>query len=159
MTIKATKRKLERAIEQASRIAARQLAKELPHVVRDRTRDGQGLKGSLAGLSESYKKFRQRVGRRLSKLTSPTTSNLTATGQMLAAIVGEARGTLVRIFFSPKPRRRELSASSKPKTNADLARYARESGRAFFGLTKNEARLAEEMAADTIRKEMRRILK
>ena len=159
MTIRATKLKLARAIEQASRLAARQLAKDLPHVIRDRTRDGQGLKGSLEGLSESYKKFRQRVRRRLSKETSPATSNLTATGQMLAAIMGEARGTFVRIFFSSKPRRRELSDSSRGKTNAELARYAREGGRPFFGLTKNEARMAEEMAADTIRKELRRMLK
>jgi len=156
--MKIAKAKLERSILQGQLRAARELAKLIPTMVRERTRKGLGLLGSLDGLSDSYIKFRTRVRSRLSKETSPGMSNLTATGQLLNAIIGEARGTLIRVFISDKPRRRELNPSANA-TNKEIRGYVESQGREFLGLTANERKEVERIAAETIKMEIRRVFK
>lgn len=156
--MKITKKKLERAILQGQLRAARQLAKFVPAMIRERTRSGLGLLGSLDGLSTSYVKFRERVKSRLSKETSPNKSNLTATGQLLDAIIGEATGTIVKIFISPKPRKKELNPSASA-TNREIRKYVEDGGREFLGLTANERRVIEKEAAEVIKTEIRKAFK
>lgn len=156
--MKITRARLERAILQGQLRAARELAKFIPAMIRERTRSGQGLLGSLDGLSTSYVKFRERVKARLSKETSPSKSNLTATGQLLNAIIGEATGTVVKIFISPKPRKKELNPSANA-SNRDIRKYVEEGGREFLGLTANERRVIEEEAAEVIKTEIRKAFK
>jgi hypothetical protein len=156
LTIKTTQVKLSRAIEQGVRKAAREIAQTLPKIVRDRVRAGFGLSGRLKSLSDGYIKFRTRAARRLSKETSPGKSNLTATGQMLNAIIGQATGSIVRIFMKDT-RKRELSGGAT-KTNNEVRRYAEED-RPFFELTRNERAMAEKKAAEIIKQELRRVLK
>ena len=156
--MKITKARLERAIFQGQLRAARDLAKFIPAMIRERTRNGLGLLGSLDGLSTSYVKFRERVKARLSKETSPNKSNLTATGQLLDAIIGEATGTIVKIFISPKPRKKELNPSANA-TNREIRKYVEEGGREFLGLTANERRVIEKEAAEVIKTEIRKAFK
>lgn len=156
MTLRTTKLRLARAVEQGQRKAARDLAKTLPDVIRERVRSGIGLTGTFKALSDSYIKFRRRARKRLSSDTTPETSNLTATGQMLKAIVGEATGTVVRIFIKGN-RRRELGGGPS-KSNNEIRGYV-EKERPFFELTKNERALAEKTAAEIIKEEIKRVLK
>lgn len=155
MATKFNKEKLERAILQGQIKAARELAKELPEVIRDRVRGGMGLNGPLKSLSESYIKTRTRLRKSLSKFTDPEKSNLTATGQMLSGIVGEASRTVVRIFIKEN-RKKELSGEKK--TNKEVREYV-EKDRPFFGLTKTERKLVEKTAAEIIKKEITKVFK
>lgn len=156
MGLRITRAKLARAIEQGQRKAARDLALTLPDVIRERVRSGIGLTGTFKALSESYVRLRRRLSRGLSKETNPETSNLTATGQMLNAIIGQATGTVIRIFIRGN-RKRELSGDSV-KSNNEIRGYV-EKDRPFFGLTKNERALAEKNAAEIIAQEIKRVLK
>jgi hypothetical protein len=174
LTIKTTQAKLSRAIEQGVRKAARELSRSLPDLIRERVRAGFGLNGKLKGLSKSYIAFRKGFvnfitinGKvvpitkkpkkpKLDSTTSPETSNLTATGQMLKSIIGQASGGIVRIFMKDT-RKKELN-DGPPKTNNEVRRFA-EKDRPFFELTKNERRIAELTAVDIIKQEIRRVLK
>lgn len=157
LTLRISKLKLDRLILQGQIKAARELAKSLPEVIKDRVRSGQGLNGALQSLSTSYVKFRERYRRRLSKFTDPGASNLTATGQMLNAIKGIASRTLIRISITGT-RKKELSGSSSKLSNNKVREYV-EKDRPFFELTDNERKLAEEIATDIIKKELRKAFK
>lgn len=157
LTIKATQLKIKRATEQGIRKAARSLAKSLPEMIRQRTRSGRGLLGTLAGLSSGYVEKRKK-SKRLSKETSPTKSNLTATGQMLNALKGIASGSIVTVFVADKARTRELGGGDSTKTNKEVARYADETGRPFLGITPQEEANARKEATKIIADEIKRVL-
>jgi hypothetical protein len=154
--IKLSGRKLALAIKQGQIKAARSLALSIPEMIRERVLSGVGLAGTFKALSKSYVAFRKRVGRELSSDTSPQTSNLTATGQMLKAMVGEAAGTIIRITIKGK---RTSELSGEPKlTNNQVRKYVEED-RPFFGLTRKERTIIEQNAAEIIKQEIRRALK
>lgn len=154
--MKITKAKLERAIKQGQIRAARELAKSIPDLIRERVRAGLGLSGPLKALSDNYVKFRRRVARRLAATTSPNQSNLTATGQMLAGIIGEATGSIIRIFIRGN-RKREINGQGG-KTNNEIRKYV-EKDRPFFELTNAERQVIAKSAAETIKQEIKRALK
>lgn len=61
----------------------------------------------------------------LSSDTKPAKSNLTLTGEMLSSIEGKRNGTLFTFFFSNS-------------FSNDKARWAKEGGRPFFGLSESD---------------------
>ena len=158
MKIRATQLRIQRIILLAQRKAARELAKMLPGIIRQRVRDGFGVKGRLKALSDSYIGLRTRLKKYLSRETSPGDSNLTATGQMLNAIKGEANGTSVKIFISDK-KRRQNPLSPGSATNKEIRKYVEDQGREFFALTTEEKNLAINFAKEMITKELRDKLK
>lgn len=172
--IKLSGRKLALAIKQGQIKAARSLALSIPEMIRERVLSGVGLAGTFKALSKSYVDFRKGLVRfatirgvvvplrkdikapKLSSDTTPTTSNLTATGQMLRAMVGEAAGTIIRITIKGK---RTSELSGEPKlTNNQVRKYVEED-RPFFGLTRKERTIIEQNAAEIIKQEIRRALK
>ena len=150
--------KLERATNQGIIKAARLLAKMLPDVIRKRTESGMGIGGPLKQLSPNYIKFREKYSNRLAKTTTPETSNLTATGQLLKSIIGQASGFVVRIFISDKPRRKGL-ASKTTTTNKQIRGYVEKQGREFFDLKYSEKQMIEKFAAETIKQEIKKAFK
>lgn len=153
-----SKLKLERATTQGLIKAARLLAKMIPDVIRERTSSGMGLKNELPALSKSYIKFREKYSRKLAKTTSPSKSNLTATGQMLRAIVGEASGFIVKIFISDKSRKKSLGGSTGP-SNKEIRGYVEGQGREFLGLKYQEKIMIQKFAAEKIKEEIKRAFK
>ena len=121
-------------------------------------KDGNALK-PLKSKKGSTIDIRTRHKKRLSKKTSPATSNLTATGQMLDAITYKIAPFLIYIFVKDDKRKQELSGSHGRLTNSRVARYAKEGGRSFMGLIKYErkalARKLREFILDRIRKSTR----
>lgn len=155
--MRTTKLKLDRAILQGQIRAVRELAKTLPDIIRERVRSGLGLNGPLDGLSESYIKVRKRYASNLSSETAPRFSNLTATGQMLKGIIGEASGTIVRIFMRGK-RTKELNGGKPRLTNNEIRKEV-ERTRPFFELTDKERRAAIDSATEIIKQEIRKAFK
>lgn len=161
-------------VKQAQIKAARSLALSIPEMIRQRVLSGEGLNGTLKALSQSYIDFRKGLVRfaringilvplrrnikapKLSSDTTPTKSNLTATGQMLNAMVGEANGTVIRITIKGD-RTRELTG--EPKLSNNEVRKHVEVERPFFGLTKKERAIIDKNAMEIIKQEIRRALK
>lgn len=154
--MKITKLKLERAILQGQIAAARTIAVELPIIIRERVRSGIGLSGTFKSLSEKYISLRRKA-RRLSSETTPDTSNLTATGQLLNSIKGLASRTVIKIFIKDK-RGRDLSGNASKVGNNKVREYV-EKERPFFELTANERKYVEQTAAEIIKQQIRRSLR
>jgi len=99
--------------------------------------DGSGTQEKLLPLEESYKEVRERYRENLSSSTSVSKSNLTATGQLLGAMTGEAANAKVIITFKDT-RGKDLTGRPSKIGNKKLARYVQERGRSFFRFTKAE---------------------
>ena len=78
---------------------------------------------------------------RLSSKTTPSKSNLTATGQMLKSLttvkIKLKDGVAFRIKFSDR-RGRDMWGESSKATNSEIAKYNADKGRHFFGFTKSQ---------------------
>jgi hypothetical protein len=108
-----------------------------------RTRLGKGVRpvgGSvfnLLPLKNSTVDYRDRYDFNLSNFTTPTRSNLTATGQLLDSITyrvfraGGIKG--IELFFKEN-RRRELSGGPARTTHKEINRHVEKGGRPFFYL-------------------------
>lgn len=130
----------------------------LPDVIRKRTESGMGLNGQLERLSPGYIKFREKYSSKLAKTTAPDKSNLTATGQLLKSIIGQASGFVVRIFISDKTRKKGL-ASKSTATNKEIRSYVEKQGREFLGLKYEEKLMIQKFAAEEIKKEIKKAFK
>ena len=105
-------------------------------LIRRRTRDGFGVaktggrRRRLNSLSEQYIAFRRRF-RSLSTDTSPSKSNLTLTGQMLASVqtIKVRRGTKGKAL---------VLVATKGRKNIKKAEFNADSGRIFMNLSKRE---------------------
>ena len=96
---------------------------------------GQGPEGSLGQYSASYKKFRKKWGRN----TSPI--DLTMSGQLRDAMLqrdAEIKGAKIEgaIYFNQARGATAYAPKSKIKDNISLARALIDSGKKFFGLSK-----------------------
>lgn len=117
---------------------------EVPQRIIRRTLLGKDIDGKkLKPLSENYIKFRKKTT--LSADTKPNKSNLTLTGLMLSSIVGIRVGNIFRFTFS--------------NDQDAKARWAREGGRPFFGLTKLDEKALRRKIAQILRDNMRSIFK
>lgn len=154
--LKLIKAKIQVKLKAAQRKAAKELAQAIPEVIKIRTRlEGQGADGRpLADLEDSTIATRSRYSQNLHPDTTPGTSNLTATGQMLDAVTGKSSGTKVTIEVRNNRRRRELSGARSDKTNKEVQRHVEKAGREFLELSRAERVEAEELAAQIIKEEL-----
>lgn len=135
------------------------MAIAIQEVIKLRTRqEGIGTKGKLKDLADSTQLFRARNSKRLSQDTSPSTSNLTATGQLLDSVKGEAQGDRVKISLKGK-RKKELSGNKSQLSNDQVGEYVREGGREFLKLSPEEKQEAIDLATQIINEEISAALK
>lgn len=111
---------------------AKGYAEDARDMIHDRTKDGLGVDqmgGTAAGLkplSDRYIKARKRM--RLHPTTSPATSNLTKSGQMLDDMQARTQGGSWFVGF-------------RTRRSAKVAGYVEEGGRPFLFLAASELRL------------------
>lgn len=156
------KKRIENAIFQAQKKAARELVQVIIDAIRTRTR----LLGELANgesisskpLSKGYIKQRERHSSNLDSDTSPSTSNATATGQMLNSMKGKASGTKITIDLKTG-RRRELSGSKSTQTNTQVNKYYEENKGEWLALSISEKQEALDYATEIIKQEIKNVSK
>lgn len=140
-----TLRKLQRKLTEAlDDVEFDEYFEPIPDIIKERARGGQGItkdggaKKNLKKLANSTMLGRELLERkgRLSSETSPVTSNLTQSGQMLDSIrLTKVNGKKYIVEFE--------ESRDDDKLNTDLVKYNEEKGRTFFGLTKTERRTLE----------------
>lgn len=121
-------RELSRKVKDVTKTEAKSfdfLLDEIPMRIIRRTLLGKDLDNNpLKKLSPNYIKARKNMND-LSSDAKPAKSNLTLTGEMLSSIEGKRNGTLFTFFFSNS-------------FSNDKARWAKEGGRPFFGLSETD---------------------
>lgn len=153
-------KKLQVKIKLAQVKAAKALAEAIPEVIKLRTRqEGEGVSGPLKKLEDSTEKYRERYSDNLHPDTSPKTSNLTATGQLIDAIQGKSAGSKVKIDIKSGKRKNELSGGRSKQTNKEVRKYVEDAGREFLELSKAERKEAEELAKQIILEEISSVTK
>lgn len=163
-TISKLNRKLQVKIRAATTQAAREVIQVVIDVIKIRTRfEGQGKSGaSLRELKDSTIKYRERYSKRLHTDTSPSTSNLTATGQLLNAMSGKSSGNKVTIFIKNNKRRKELSGTKPSLTNEEVRKWVEDpsaGNREFLALTEEDKKEVIEVAVEIIRQSIKDLLK
>lgn len=148
-TLRLQKIKLAKARREAIKEAADQMAATIKDFILIRTRfDNSGLNGPLASLDEKTISARRRSSR-LSSDTTPETSNLTGTGQMLDALTSKRNGSKITVEVKNTKRRKELAGKSR-LTNKEVQRFVEKAGREFLGLTAKERKEATDIATKII---------
>lgn len=154
------KKKLQVRTKLAQVKAAKELALVIPEVIKLRTRqEGEGVQGKLERLKPSTIQTRERYSENLHPDTSPGTSNLTATGQLLDAIQGKSAGAKVTIDLKKGKRKGELSGGRSKLTNQEVRKYVEQNGREFLELSKDEREESINLAKEIILNELREIIK
>jgi hypothetical protein len=130
-------------------------AAERAHHTAQKTLKGHELKFAFSGGQDGgyigQREADQRMGR-LSDQTTPATSNLTRTGQLLDSVqVRSVAQNSVRV--GPEGER-----SGGKLTNEELAGYVTQAGRPFNHLSKTELKRVREAIAKDLREEMKRRL-
>lgn len=139
MTFKSDFAKFIKGVEQdakqaGSASALKQLGNYALRLIRDRTRDGFGVK-KVGGPEKELKKLspryiKARRGMKLSQFTSPSTSNLTLTGAMLASLRVFTKNFQITIHPTGSDR--------KGISNQKKADWNEEKGRVFLRLSDTE---------------------
>jgi hypothetical protein len=138
--------------------AARELSQVIPELVKLRTRQAsEGVDGPLNALEDSTIKYRERYQDNLHPDTSPITSNLTGTGQLIDAIQGKSAGSKVTIDIKKGKRKGELSGGKSKLSNQQVRKHVEDNGREFLELSKQERIEAEEFAKEIILKEIKEV--
>jgi hypothetical protein len=151
-------KKLQVKIKLAQAKAAKELASVIPDVIKIRTRqEEEGVSGKLKRLSSSTKEYRERYEDNLHPDTAPSTSNLTATGQLIDSIRGKNIGSKVTIDLKKGKRKGELSGGKSKLTNQEVRKYVEKDGREFLELSKDERSEAIELAKDIILNEIKEV--
>lgn len=154
-TIEAVKRKYQIQIRIAQREAAKELAQIIVDFIKLRTQqEGEGTRGKLKALSDSYIEQRRKSDR-LSSDTSPEKSNATATGQMLNALKGSSSGTTAKVVVKDSNRKRELNGSKSKLNNNEVSKFFEDNGRKFLKLSKEEKNDFIDIATKIIRERLR----
>lgn len=136
-------KKIESKIDRAIDLSLDdKLARDLVEQIVKRTKLGYGVgengeQTRLARLSDSYAERRRRLKGELDTDTSPKRSNLTATGQLLDALVGKIRNGDIVISIEGN-RNGELGGYPSKYTNEEIADFVERQGRKFLGLTNSE---------------------
>ena len=134
---------------------ALKLAKDLVEYIKLRTREeGDGTSGKLNPLSKKYIEQRAKKSNRLHPDTTPSKSNLTATGQMLDALRGRAAGGKVTIDIKPTTRRKELNGKRSGLNNNQVRQYVEDAGREFLKLSPEEKQEVIDLATQLINEEL-----
>jgi hypothetical protein len=153
-------KKIQNAIFQAQKKAARELVQILIDAIRTRVRLMHELaSGSkIPALKASTIKGRERYANNLDADTTPSTSNATATGQMLNSMKGKATGTKITIDLKTG-RRKELAGNKSKLTNSQVNKYYEESKGEWFALQAAEKEEAIAYAAEIIKQEIQKVSK
>jgi hypothetical protein len=139
-----------RIIEQK---VAREIAARIVDFIKLRTREeGDGTSGPLKRLSPGYIKSRAK-SENLSQDTTPGTSNLTATGQLLDALRGRAGGGKVTVDIKPTRRKAELNGKRSGLTNEQVRKYVEED-REFLKLSPQEKQDVIDLATQLIKDQL-----
>lgn len=134
---------------------ALKLAKDLVEYIKLRTREeGDGTNGKLDPLSKKYIDQRIKKSNRLHPDTTPSKSNLTATGQMLDALRGRAAGGKVTVDIKPTTRRKELNGKRSGLNNNQVRQYVEDAGREFLKLSPEEKQEVIDLATQLISEEL-----
>ncbi len=165
MSIKSDLKKFEQKVQQVIDAATSQrtrngIAMEIADRIRERTRQGYGVKkagasqSKLKPLKPSTIESRKRKKKKglLSDKTSPGKSNLTESAQMLDALKGRAINKLVSLEFAGKRR-------GSPLTNAEVAVYAEANGREFFNVSSEDIRWLTKVLNDILNDEINKNFK
>jgi hypothetical protein len=151
-------KKLQIRVKLAQAKAAKALAQAIPEVIKLRTRqEGEGVNGTLKSLKDSSIKNRKRYRSDLHPDTTPETSNLTGTGQLLDAIQGKSAGSKVTVDIKKGKRKGELYGGRSTSTNKEVRKYVEDAGREFLQLSKDERQEAEDLAKEIILEEIRSV--
>lgn len=155
--LKLINERLKVKVKLAQNAAARELAQLIPELIKIRTRNaGQGVNGDLDALSDKTEAYRQRYQDNLHPETTPTTSNLTATGQLLDSLKGRNVGS--KVISEAKGRRTsELSGGRSRKTNKEVLNHVEKNGRVFHELNQEERRELLEVATQIIKEEIKSV--
>ena len=162
---KSRTKKVSGAVQSGIDKALSEFVKTVPAQIKARTRVGGGLDSDDAGkldgrrkqldkLKNSTKDYRSTYKKNLSGQTTPSKSNLTATGQMLDSLRGRKRpGNKIRV--SPTGNRtRELDGSSSGLSNIEVQKRVERNGRTFLGLTTAETNKFRRIARNIIKKKL-----
>lgn len=150
-----------------------------------RTKAGEGTNGPLKALSPSYVDFRKRWSAFLADDTSPSESNLTATGQLLDALFlrvvadkffikvnsknreeglgGENLEEVKRDVYKGKGKDRKkvgekTTGYQSRLTNDQVRKFVEDAGRVFLEFNEDEKRQIREYAADLFREKLADII-
>lgn len=150
-----------------------------------RTKSGFGTNGPLKALSPSYVDFRKRWSAFLADDTSPSESNLTATGQLLDALFlrvvadkffikvnsknreeglgGESLEEVKRDVYKGKGKDRKkvgekTTGYQSRLTNDQVRKFVEDAGRVFLEFNEDEKRQIREYAADLFREKLADII-
>lgn len=155
--LKKTRDKVLKAIED---IEFDEFFEPMPDIIRSRTLDGYGItqdggsKKNLKKLAKSTIIRREYLDRQglLSDNTTPVTSNLTQSGQMLDSIHLEK--------VNSRKYRVELEDDRDDgESNNQIRKYNEQKGRTFFGLTKSDRRTLERNVQKKLAVLMRNLFK
>lgn len=153
--LKDIKLKLNNAIDNTS---FEEYFRPIPKIIKDRTRSGTGITeddGSakkLKKLADSTIKGREYLKSKgkLSSETTPKTSNLTQSGQMLDSIkLKKVSNKKYSVVFK--------EGRNDGERNVIIKNRVEKAGRVFFGLTKTERRILEKNLAKKINEVIKKI--
>lgn len=166
--------RVKETLNQVAKIAAEKTMND----VITRTKEGNGTDGQLERLTPKYVAFRKRWSSFLAKDTSPSKSNLTATGQLLNALYYRVVGPRFFIKVNTKKRSEGLGGEKlvsitktnkkgKTKTvgyesslsNDQVRKFTEDAGREFLELSEKEKDDLRTFVADQLRLALSDILK
>lgn len=141
-----------------SKKAMRKLGLLAIDIIVERTRNKFGVpftggrKERLKSLSPSYVAYRRRNQRKLAATTTPRTSNLTFTGQLLKSLVVK-QVTNRKVTWGPNKRKRQVISGL---TNEQVGEFVSEK-RPFNNLAKSEIALLIKRLDRDLQKRLKRI--
>lgn len=151
-----------------------------------RTKAGQGTNGPLKELSKSYVDFRKRWSSFLADDTSPSESNLTATGQLLDAMFlrvvagrfiikvnskkrdqglggGEVEEIKRDVFKGKGQNKKKVGEKTtgvqSKLTNDQVRKFVEDAGRVFLEFNDDEKRQIREFALNMFRDKLKKFIK
>lgn len=157
-TLRNQQKRLDKVIDT---IDGKEYFAKIPDLILDRTRgEGYGItkedgrRQKLKGLADSTVLQRESMDRRgqLSSETTPKTSNLTATGQLLDSIVYKKSGKKHQIVMIDKRKKGKAN-------NSDIVDGQAKMGRKFFGLTKVEREQLEKNVLNKLNESIKKIFR
>ena len=175
--IKSFKLKYKKELAHAIKYVTSETGQAFLDGVISRTKSGKGTTGKLKELTKKYIEFRRRWKYQLDKSTTPDTSNLTATGQLLEALYLRVVGDKFFIRVNTKTREQSLggdssrtektktqetfrkkgkvgtrtkhgSISVSVRTNDEIRAYVEKAGREFLSVSPSEKTELDKYASD-----------
>lgn len=161
-TIESLRKKYSGRLKIIQRKVAKQVAQAIVDVVALRTRqEGEGSNGRLKKLEKSTVDNRERYSSNLHPDTSPSQSNLTATGQLLDSLQFKIVDGKIVVTVNKKKRKQTLSGGKDKSTNDQVRKYLEDLSKdfEFLKLSKEEVQEVTDLSRQLIEDELRALLK